>query len=431
MRLRRTLIALFCVALVAGLQASAATAAGRGPALRGVTLVGIEPTTPTSDIDGQLLVIHRTRANMARLAIQWSALEPDRAGQIDARYLKVLDHTVAVAAQRGLKLAVVVSSSPCWASAAPPQERGGCASGAERYRASRYPPSNPADFARIAAFITSRWGSRLAAFEVWNEPDQSNELYFAGPDKVARYAALLRAAYPAIKRADARVPVLGGAFVGKDGRWLKALYAAGIKGSYDVLSVHFYDLVLDALKDVHALQLANGDTKPLWLGEFGWTSCAPRLKVQDGHVCVGRGAQATNLLDTMRALKTVSYLRGVMVYTVRDTSHYDFGLLDSAMRLKPAFGAVRRGFSSRPGRPRSIRLRLARSAGRVVASGSGPAAGAYELDVFQGRTLRYRVAFRTDRANRFRVVLPPQLGTRGLTVQVFQYFLRRPTTRRI
>ena len=38
------------------------------------------------------------------------------------------------------------------------------------------------------------------------------------------------------------MPVLAGSFVGGNGKWLQALYAAGIKGHYDALSVHFYDL---------------------------------------------------------------------------------------------------------------------------------------------------------------------------------------------
>ena len=51
---------------------------------------------------------------------------------------------------------------------------------------------------------------RLAAIEGWNEPDQTNEEYLAGPEKPQRYAAILRAAYPAIKRANPNVPVLAG-----------------------------------------------------------------------------------------------------------------------------------------------------------------------------------------------------------------------------
>jgi len=422
---------LLCVALLAAMLPASAVAAAKGPPLRGLQLMQIFSYTAPSDIDLQLDTARGAGANVVRLTAEWSLLEPEAAGVRDERYRAILDHAVSAAARRGMRVMFTMVSTPCWASAAPAQVRGDCRPGPARDQAATYPPADPGAFARIAEFASARWGSRMAGFEVWNEPDQANQLYFAGPDKVRRYSALLRSAYPAIKRGNRNVQVLGGALVGKDGRFLQALYASGIKGSYDVLSVHFYDLVLDALKDVRAVQRRNGDRKPLWLAEFGWTSCFPRATFQDGHNCVSRGVQGTNLLDTFRALQGVSYVRGATIYAVRDTPQYEFGVLDQQSRPKPALRVLRRAFSSRPGRVRAIRLGLARQRGQVVATGSGSAGGAYELDVFQGRTLRYRVAFRLDRSNRFTVKLPAQLGTRGLTVQVFQYFKPRPVVRRI
>ena len=130
--------------------------------------------------------------------------------------------------------------------------------------------------ATFVAYLAQRYGTRLAAIEVWNEPDQSNEAYFAGPEKPQRYAAVLRAAYPAIKQANPNVPVLAGSLVGANGVFLRALYAAGIKGYYDGLAVHYYTLTLASLRSIHEVQVANGDTKPLWLNEFGWSSCWPQ-----------------------------------------------------------------------------------------------------------------------------------------------------------
>jgi hypothetical protein len=57
--------------------------------------------------------------------------------------------------------------------------------------ANAWPPRDPATYAALVAFLAQRYGERLAAIEVWNEPDQSNEAYFAGPNKPA---ALRRAA---------------------------------------------------------------------------------------------------------------------------------------------------------------------------------------------------------------------------------------------
>lgn len=406
-----------------------AGAVAKGPALRGVQLLAIGQDTPVSQIDSQLNAAKRARANIVRIAVNWSELEPEAPGRIEPRYLAAVDRTITGAGRRGMKVMLTLGTTPCWASAAPEAVKQGCAAGS-RQGATRYPPADPADYARAARYAASRWGSRLGAFEVWNEPDQANELYFAGPDKVNRYAAILRAAYPAVKGAAPKVPVLGGALVGKDGRFLEALYQAGIKGSYDILSVHFYDLILDGLQTIRQVQKRNGDSKPLWLGEFGWSSCLPKER-QGPHICVSRRLQGQNLLDTMRALRTVGYVRGAIVFSVRDNDEFDFGVLDRSYRAKPALAALRKGFSRKPGRARRPTLRLSRSGGSVVAAGSGPAGGYYELDVLQGTVTRYRVAFRLDRDNRYRLVLPAQLGTSGLRVKVFQAFLRKVTTKRI
>ena len=86
--------------------------------------------------------------------------------------------------------------------------------------------------------------------------------------------------------------MLAGSLVGANGVFLKALYAAGIKGYYDGLAVHYYTLTLASLRSIHEVQVANGDTKPLWLNEFGWSSCWPRYRIQQEQACVTPQTQA-------------------------------------------------------------------------------------------------------------------------------------------
>src|SRR3989449_10803563 len=128
--------------------------------------------------------------------------------------------------------------------------------------------------------------------EIGKEPAQTNEVYCAAPKKVQRYAPTPGAAYPEIKQATPAVTVLGGSIVGSNGKFLRALYAAGIKGYYDGLAVHFYTLTLAALRATHTVQLASGDTTPMWLDEFGWSSCWPRYRIQQEQACVTRQIQA-------------------------------------------------------------------------------------------------------------------------------------------
>ena len=217
---------------------------------------------------------------VVRVEVLWNEIEPNGPGRYSPTVLAATDHLFAAAAARHLKVLLIMDSTPCWASSAPSSLTKGCKKRSVGDFVA-WPPTHPADFAHVAAFMAGRYRKQLEAFEVWNEPDQANQLYFAGPNKPQRYAAILRAAYPAIKAAAPNVPVLAGALVGWNGAFLKALYAAGIKGYYDGLSVHYYDLVLADLRAIHQVQRPNGDTKPLWLAEFGWSSCAP-ARSQEG-----------------------------------------------------------------------------------------------------------------------------------------------------
>ncbi len=266
------------------------------------------------------------------------------------------------------------------------------------------------------------YGTHLAAIEVWNEPDQSNQHYFAGPDKPQRYAAILRAAYPAIKLVNPQVPVLAGSLVGSNGVFLRALYAAGIKGYYDGLSVHFYTLVLASLRAIHEVQLASGDTKPLWLNEFGWSSCWPRHRTQQEQACVTAPMQGANLLDTFHALAHTPYMAAEVVYALQDSVTEDFGVLSLTGAHKPSFAALSGALASPFGNARPVTLSLSLRSGQVVASGSGPVGDYMELEGFQGSVLRYRALFTLDRFNRYSIALPRVLGTGGLRVRVYQYW---------
>ena len=111
--------------------------------------------------------------------------------------------------------------------------------------------------------------------EVWNEPDQPTEDYFAGPEKPQRYRSHPGSGgLPGDQGRPTRsMTVLAGSLVGSNGVFLRALYAAGIKGYYDGLSVHFYTLDARlAARDPRSAARQRRLT-PLWLNEFGWTSC--------------------------------------------------------------------------------------------------------------------------------------------------------------
>jgi Cellulase (glycosyl hydrolase family 5) len=414
------LLLLACLASPGGALTRTGAQTSSTSRVAGVNVMDIAPGS-LREVGPTIAQAESLHANVVRTELRWSLLEPSGPGRVDQATLNVVDRLVSDAAAHGIKVIVTVDSTPCWASSAPASILRKCTPGAPG-PADAWPPRNAATYAAAVAFLAQRYGDQLAAIEVWNEPDQSNQAYLAGPEKPQHYATILRAAYPAIKQADPSLPVLAGSLVGSNGLFLKALYAAGIKGYYDGLAVHFYNLTLASLRSIHETQLANGDSTPLWLDEFGWSSCWPRFRVQQEQACVTPQIQARNITDVFRSLAHTSYVAAEVIYQLQGSASEDFGAFNARGKRKPAFAALRGALISPFASPSRVALSLARHGNRVLASGSGPVGDFMELEAFQGSVLRYRALFTLDRFDRYAVVLPAVLGTTGLRVRVYQYW---------
>jgi polysaccharide biosynthesis protein PslG len=401
----------------------AASSANAGP-LGGINLVGLGVESTPQDADREIAAARSLHAKIVRVELPWPVLQPHGPGALDAHALAYADRLIDEASAHGIGVIALVEASPCWATSAPKRLRHSCQPG-KGSAANGWPPTNPADFATLVKELATRYGDKLTAIEVWNEPDQSNEQYFAGPHKAQRYGELLRPAYTAIKQANPNIKVLAGSLVGSNGVFLRLLYAAGIKGYYDGLAVHFYTLTLAALRQFRSVQLANGDSAPLWLDEFGWSSCYPRRKIQEEQPCVTRSVQAQNITNLYRELRTSSYVAADTLYKLRDARTNQFGVLTTSGGHKPSFRALASVLVSPLGSPSRVRLTLRRSGAAVVASGSGPIGDFMRLEAFQHGALRYRATFTLDRFNRFSLRLPRVLGTSGLRVRVYQEWTGR------
>jgi len=384
-------------------------------------MTGINFGTPQESVNQQIAWAHSVGAHAIRVEIPWSTLEPSQQGQIYQPALAFTDYLVNQASSAGIKVIALVMGTPCWASSAPASLLSNCVPGKSN-KAGTWPPRQPKAYGSFVGFLAARYGSKLAAIEVWNEPDQANEDYLAGPQKARHYAAILRAAYPAIKQADPEMPVLAGSLVGSNGAFLRELYAAGIKGYYNGLSVHFYDLTLAALRYTHEVQLASGDSTPLWLDEFGWSSCWPRQRIQQEQACVTPQVQASNLTNIYRSLARTPWVAAEIVYELQGSRSEDFGALTETGAQKPSFAALRSVFVSPFGKPTPVTVRLRQRNGRVVASGSGPVGDYMQLEAFNGKRKVYRSLFTLNRFNSYSIALPAVLGTRKLSVHVFQYW---------
>ncbi len=410
--------ALLVLLAPAGVQGAVSPASG--PPLGGVNATGLTYGATPARVSQEIAWARSLHAHAIRVEIPWATLEPTQ-GQIEPKALAFTDSLVNQAAAADIKVVALTMWTPCWASSAPASLLSKCRPN-NGGRAQAWPPLDPASYGSFAAFIAARYGSKLAAIEVWNEPDQSNEDYLAGPNKAQHYAELLRAAYPAIKSADPQMTVLGGSFVGTNGVFLRALYAAGIKGYYDGLSVHFYTLALGAMRYTHEVQLQNGDHTPLWLNEFGWSSCWPRQRIQQEQSCVTKPVQATNIANVFRETASTPWIAAEILYSLQGSRSEEFGVLSETGARKPAFAALRSVFISPFGKPSLVTVHLGRSGGGIVASGSGPVGDYLQLEAFKGARAVYRAQFTLNRFNRYSIALPRVLGTK-LRVNVFQYWL--------
>ncbi len=423
--LRRAPVAFtLCVlaALAAGAGSAGASSAQTAPgALSGVNIPGLGLDSQPQEADRVVAYARRLHVDVLRADVPWAVMEPHARGVVDPSALAFTDRLVSDASAAHIQLVATVDDAPCWASSAPSSLLARCR--ADRLgSANAWPPRDPAAYAEFVAYLASRYGSQLAAIEVWNEPDQANEDYFAGPEKARRYTAVVRAAYPAIKQANPSVAVLAGSLVGSNGVFLRALYAAGMKGYYDGLSVHFYNLTLASLRSIHEAQRAGGDATPLWLDEFGWTSCWPRRRVQQQQGCVTAATQAVNLADTFGTLAHTSWVRAAIAYKLQDSPGESFGLLDSGGVVKAAFKTLARLLPALRGATSPVTVSLRLRGSHVLAGGSAPVGDFMMLEAFRGKLLRYRAVFTLDRFNRFSIALPAALGTRGLRVTVYQYW---------
>jgi len=419
---------LFAFTAVLAVRPAQAEAA---PEYKGVHLHSLWESTSTADMQRELDLTDRTGANVIRADIAWSSLETGGKGQFSDWYVKKLDDLVNTANAKGMKVIATVWSTPCWASSAPESKKQGCQGAWWNRGVTMAPPANNADYANIARWVTSRYGTKLAALEVWNEPNLDEDRFWVGSNEAASYASMLKAAYPAAKAGNASVPVLAGSLaVGADS-FVNAVYANGIKGSYDGMAVHPYNenspenARWTGLDWIRNLQKNNGDNKPLWLTEFGFSSCTA------GNAwCASEGEQAEFLKGSFRRLERESNIKAAVVYNLRekgDSNGFEdnFGLVKRDFTPKAGYYALQQALGGSGAAPagapapgKRLKLRIVRKRKRVLAVVKGPKRARVALKVTRcKRAKRRRFRTRTNRSGRAKVRLGSRRSLRGCRVK--------------
>jgi len=295
-----------------------------------------------------------------RLDVGWCTLEEHGRGDLSDWYVERVEQMVDAARERGLRVLATLWCTPEWANGGQPRN---------------VPPDDPAEYARIARIMAHRLRGRVAGWQIWNEPNANS--FWAGAD-AGEYTRLLRVGYRAIKGADPDALVVFGGLVYNDAEWLEEAYAAGAKGSFDILATHPYmgrgddppehrDLgrhwTLVAVTRVREVMLDHGDDRPIWFTEFGWSVHSNTGREPAWERGVSEEEQAEYLV---RAVEMVTlrypYVDVMFWYNDRakatsDRHQSGYGLLTRDLQPRPAYhalSALSAGEGWQQGSPRSV-----------------------------------------------------------------------------
>jgi hypothetical protein len=256
---------------------------------------------------GKAFLVNDLGFNWAKGYVNWATVElaPGTFRWVDP------DNVVKALGDQEIKILMRVHGTPAWAR---PEDS-----------SYTHPPDNVADFAQFMTALATRYKGRVAAYEIWNEPNLHYEWGNFTPDPAA-YTELLKAASTAVKAVDPDAMIIsGGLATTGDGSptaygdldFLQGMYDAGAAGHFDALGSHPYTfgnppdeidpwgLSLARVEDQRQIMLDNGDTgTPIWITELGWAlDTSWNLGEHKKHT-VTEAEQARFLADAYRKIQT-------------------------------------------------------------------------------------------------------------------------------
>jgi hypothetical protein len=334
-------------------RALAARAATLALAALTVGLLWFAPAAPAAEAGAalgapngvQVDAVKTLDLHWVRVFATWPDLQPERGvwAQNWLTSYEQLFHSLPP----GTKVIVDVVGSPQWETGSVNEHT---------------PPANPQDYAAFLGGLAQRWAGRVAAYEIWNEED--NASWWTGAPNAAAYAQLLKATYPVVKAADPGAAVVLGGMTGNDYSFLQGVYAAGGKGSFDAVGVHTdtacnvaapssFLRLMDghimpdsflAYREVHAVMLANGDDKPIWMTEMSWrttdATCNEGAWAGQKPEGVSDAQQAEYLTQAYHCLAQDPYVQLALWFPLQDKGSVVSGLLRANGSRKPAYAAM-------------------------------------------------------------------------------------------
>ncbi len=253
-------------------QSLAPDAERPGPA-RGLGFATTLANLAPAERDKRLLDMKSMGAQWVRIDLSWNRVQPDGPDRFS---WQETDAEVKAIGAHGLKPLLILNFTPAWARQSECADLEQCA------------PRDAEEFGKFAGAAAGRYAKvDGTAWEIWNEPNIAER--FAPKADPVQYAAMVRAAYGAIKSADPDAIVVAGSTspVGDSAinisplKFVEAMYANGAGGSFDALSAHPYTypgLARDAhftsawgqMLATREVMKRNGDGRKLiWQTEYG------------------------------------------------------------------------------------------------------------------------------------------------------------------
>ena len=291
-----------------------------------------------------------------RQEFPWAEIEPEPGRFEWAKY----DRLVDLASRYGMQIIARLDRAPAWTHPGNPFASA--------------PPDDPATYRAFVRTFVARYGHKVAAVQLWNEPNLAAEWGFEPVDP-ASYARLLQAGYSGAREGHRETLVLSAPLattledVSLRGNmnellFLEQMYQAGAGASFDILSANAFGLerppedppdpnVLN-FRRVELLRRVMehyGDgRKAIWISEYGWNAppaAMPRELLTWGRVTPQQQAEYT-VRGIAWAREHWPWLGAVCIWYFRqvgdmppDQPVYYFALVDPEFRPQPVYEALR------------------------------------------------------------------------------------------
>ncbi|MBY0396002.1 MAG: hypothetical protein K2X91_05945 [Thermoleophilia bacterium] len=339
-------------------------------------------TAQVDQIAGRVALLQQTRARVTRFDVLWSTVAPtepaDPRNPADPAYdWSRVDAVMTQLAAARIVPIVSVYSTPDWAVIRPtPYEFA-------------YNPNapRPAAFRDFMYALAKRYNGtfpnpagtpatlpRVRHFEIWNEPNLKNFFRLGARSNLAHYKKMVRAAYPAIKRANRRAIVIigvggprstsGQGNVGAR-QWMRGL-VLDRRVKLDAYSQHIYPAAgprarVKAFPSWNSvpeiLQTLNRRKRgmKLYITEAGYTTA--RTDFRNVRVSVPVQNRYLNQIFRLPAVRSTQ-VAAVVWFNLQDNVNWPAGLLRADGSRKPSLASFVR-FARRP-IPAPLRRELAR-----------------------------------------------------------------------